>query len=116
MDFIADRKMDLVRLDHEAALPGLSLAEDSVVAALRVLLDRSRYPVLISCNLGRHHTGTIVGCMRKLQRWNLASIFEEYQRYAAGKVVRALLCVWWGGGRLHAGAQLLTLLGCGSAS
>jgi tyrosine-protein phosphatase OCA1 len=30
--------------------------------------------------------GTIVGCMRKLQRWNLTSIFEEYRRYAGPKV------------------------------
>lgn len=30
--------------------------------------------------------GTIVGCLRKLQRWNLTSIFEEYRRYAGPKV------------------------------
>ncbi len=28
----------------------------------------------------------MVGCLRKLQRWNLASIFEEYTRHACGKV------------------------------
>jgi tyrosine-protein phosphatase SIW14 len=26
-----------------------------------------------------------VGCLRKLQRWCLSSIFDEYQRYAAAK-------------------------------
>ena len=31
--------------------------------------------------------GTVVGCLRKLQRWNLTSIFEEYRRYAGSKVV-----------------------------
>lgn len=38
------------------------------------------------CNLGRHRTGTVVGCLRKLQRWNLASIFEEYRRHAGARV------------------------------
>lgn len=38
------------------------------------------------CNLGRHRTGTVIGCLRKLQRWNLASIFEEYRRHAGAKV------------------------------
>ena len=42
--------------------------------------------MIVMCNLGRHRTGTIVGCLRKLQRWNLTSIFEEYRRYAGPKV------------------------------
>lgn len=31
-------------------------------------------------------SGTVIGCLRKLQRWNLTSIFEEYRRYAGSKV------------------------------
>lgn len=27
-----------------------------------------------------------MGCLRKLQRWNLASIFSEYRRFAGFKV------------------------------
>lgn len=27
-----------------------------------------------------------MGCLRKLQHWNLSSIFEEYRRYAGSKV------------------------------
>lgn len=30
--------------------------------------------------------GTVIGCLRKLQRWNLTAIFEEYRRYAGSKV------------------------------
>jgi len=44
----------------------------------------------IMCNLGRHRTGTVIGCLRKLQRWNLTSIFEEYRRYAGSKVPASL--------------------------
>ncbi|KAJ1497059.1 tyrosine-protein phosphatase required for protection against superoxide stress (By similarity) [Coelomomyces lativittatus] len=50
------------------------------------MLDKARYPLIIMCNLGRHRTGTVVGCFRKLQKWNLTSIFEEYRRYAGSKV------------------------------
>jgi len=33
----------------------------------------------------QHRTGCVVGCFRKLQRWCLTSIFDEYQRFAAAK-------------------------------
>ena len=33
----------------------------------------------------QHRTGCLVGCMRKLQKWCLTSIFDEYQRFAAAK-------------------------------
>ena len=38
------------------------------------------------CNLGRHRTGTVIGCLRKLQHWNLSAILEEYRRFAGPKV------------------------------
>ena len=33
--------------------------------------------------------GTLVGCLRKLQRWNLTAILEEYGRSAGSKVREA---------------------------
>jgi len=62
------------------------ISEEVVLEALELLLDTSSYPVMVMCNLGRHRTGTVIGCMRKLQKWNLTSIFEEYRRYAGPKV------------------------------
>ncbi|WOH05941.1 hypothetical protein DCAR_0625364 [Daucus carota subsp. sativus] len=38
-----------------------------------------------SDSLLQHRTGCAVGCLRKLQRWGLTSIFYEYQRFAAVK-------------------------------
>ncbi|RZR96208.1 hypothetical protein BHM03_00025180 [Ensete ventricosum] len=29
--------------------------------------------------------GCVVGCLRKLQKWCLSSVFDEYQRFAAAK-------------------------------
>lgn len=66
--------------------PFVDIPEDKVCAALRVLLDPTNYPILIHCNKGKHRTGCIVGCFRKLQNWSLTSIFCEYRRFAGAKV------------------------------
>ncbi|CAN6355845.1 unnamed protein product [Urochloa humidicola] len=65
--------------------PYVSIPVDAIVGALRVLLDVRNHPVLIHCKRGKHRTGCLVGCFRKLQNWCLSSVFEEYHRYAAGK-------------------------------
>ncbi|OAY80092.1 putative tyrosine-protein phosphatase, partial [Ananas comosus] len=43
------------------------------------------HPILIHCNRGKHRTGCLVACLRKLQSWCLTSVFEEYRRFAADK-------------------------------
>ncbi len=42
----------------------------------RGVLVAAHFPVL----------GTVIGCLRKVQQWNLASIFSEYRRYAGSKM------------------------------
>ncbi|XP_050894338.1 tyrosine-protein phosphatase DSP3 [Lathyrus oleraceus] len=66
----------------EVSLPNLS---DSIMEALKILLDVRNHPVLIHCKRGKHRTGCVVGCFRKMQNWCLSSVFEEYQRYAGAK-------------------------------
>ena len=62
------------------------LSEETVLEVLDLILDRSNYPLYITCYLGRDRTGAVVGCLRKLQQWHLSSIFEEYRRFAGTKV------------------------------
>lgn len=62
------------------------ISEEMVLEALEIILNPRNYPLIIMCNLGRHRTGTIVGCLRKLQKWSLTAIFEEYRRFAGSKV------------------------------
>lgn len=62
------------------------ITEDTVLRALHLLVQPSTYPALVMCNLGRHRTGTVIGCLRKLQKWCLSAILEEYRRYAGQKV------------------------------
>ncbi|XP_010522370.1 PREDICTED: probable tyrosine-protein phosphatase At1g05000 isoform X1 [Tarenaya hassleriana] len=65
--------------------PFVNIPDDRIREALKVLLDEKNRPALIHCNRGKHRTGCLVGCLRKLQKWCLTSIFDEYQRFAAAK-------------------------------
>lgn len=66
--------------------PFVDIPEPVIRDALQVLLDVRRHPLLIHCNKGKHRTGCLVGCLRKVQRWSLTAIFEEYRRFAGNKV------------------------------
>lgn len=59
-----------------------TIAEETVIKALHIICDKSYYPMLITCKHGRSLSGTIVGCLRKIEKWSMISIFEEYRRYA----------------------------------
>ncbi|XP_010549871.1 PREDICTED: probable tyrosine-protein phosphatase At1g05000 [Tarenaya hassleriana] len=61
------------------------MPEDTVMDALKVLVDVRNHPVLIHCKRGKHRTGCLVGCLRKVQNWCISSVFEEYQKFAGLK-------------------------------
>ncbi|KAF9436049.1 hypothetical protein BGZ76_004928 [Entomortierella beljakovae] len=61
------------------------IPDDKISAALAVLLDRRNHPILIHCNKGKHRTGCLIGCLRKLQHWSHTSIFDEYRRFSHPK-------------------------------
>ncbi|KXS13908.1 protein-tyrosine phosphatase [Gonapodya prolifera JEL478] len=66
--------------------PFVELQENEIAAALAVLLDTRNHPVLLHCLRGKHRIGCLVGCLRRLQHWSLASIFDEYRRFAGTKI------------------------------
>lgn len=65
--------------------PFVNIPEETIRGALKVVLDAKNHPLLIHCKRGKHRTGCLVGCYRRLQRWCLSSVFDEYQRFAAAK-------------------------------
>ncbi|KAI8443230.1 tyrosine phosphatase family-domain-containing protein [Phakopsora pachyrhizi] len=65
--------------------PFVHIPEDKIRIALRKVLDTRNHPILIHCNKGKHRTGCLVGCLRKLQNWSSTAIFDEYRRYAFPK-------------------------------
>lgn len=87
-DFIDDQGIDLLQLapeEEDLPAPWKPMSEEVVLTAMNYLLDPTMYPIHVMCSQGRHRTGTVIGCLRKLQRWSLSSIFEEYHRYADGR-------------------------------
>ncbi|XBW35145.1 hypothetical protein QEN19_000708 [Hanseniaspora menglaensis] len=65
--------------------PFINIQDETINKALKIILNPENHPILIHCNKGKHRTGTIVGCIRKLQNWSLTMIFDEYRRFAFPK-------------------------------
>lgn len=53
---------------------------------IAIISNRKNYPLLIHCNQGKHRTGCVVGVLRKIQDWDIASIIREYKKFAEPKV------------------------------
>jgi len=54
--------------------------DEIIKLGLELILDTTNHPVLITCT--SHLTGTLIGCLRRLQQWNLTSILSEYRMFA----------------------------------
>ncbi|KAG2225497.1 hypothetical protein INT45_010324 [Circinella minor] len=67
--------------------PFIELNPEDITDALTKLLDEKNHPVLIHCLKGKHRIGCLVGCLRKIQRWSMTSIFDEYRKFADTKVL-----------------------------
>ena len=63
-----------------------TVSEGVVTGALNVIISQVNLPALVMCKSGRNQTGCVVGCLRKLQKWSMISIFEEYRRFAGTKM------------------------------
>ncbi|PYH73904.1 tyrosine phosphatase family protein, partial [Aspergillus vadensis CBS 113365] len=65
--------------------PNVKIPDSVMCRILELLLDKSNHPVLVHCNKGKHRTGCVVACFRKLQGWDSCDVIEEYLRYAFPK-------------------------------
>ncbi|KAI3886037.1 hypothetical protein MKX03_003618 [Papaver bracteatum] len=64
---------------------GCQGTKDMITEALEVLLDVRNHPILIHCKHGKHRTGCVVGCYRKVKNWCLPCVLKEYQHFAGVK-------------------------------
>lgn len=71
--------------------PWDSLDERTIKNALELICNKENYPLLVCCGMGRHRTGAVIGCLRRLQGWNLASVSEEYRRFSGARGGRILV-------------------------
>ncbi|KNC33700.1 hypothetical protein FF38_03573 [Lucilia cuprina] len=91
IDFVDENNIQLEHLGllNEGEKPWDPISDSSIEEALELIMDLNNYPVLICCSMGRHRTGAVVGCLRKLQDWSFASLVDEYQRFTGLKGERA---------------------------
>ncbi|KJE97577.1 hypothetical protein, variant 1 [Capsaspora owczarzaki ATCC 30864] len=80
-DFCEDNSVNVIHLGLSAwkldASSWKPVSDELVKEALEITLDVTTHPVMLMCSSGIHQTGTIVGCLRRLQNWNLTSILNE---------------------------------------
>ncbi|VAI61348.1 unnamed protein product [Triticum turgidum subsp. durum] len=69
----------------ERAVPGAQRDQAPPLRNPGPQADVRNHPVLIHCKRGKHRTGCVVGCLRKLQKWRLSSVLDEYLHFAAAK-------------------------------
>ncbi|KAI8617712.1 tyrosine phosphatase family-domain-containing protein [Chytriomyces sp. MP71] len=83
--FLKDNDITLFQFGVAGNKDLMDIPDPVICEALSVILDRRNLPLLIHCNKGKHRTGCLVGCIRKIQHWSYTSIFEEYRRFSHPK-------------------------------
>jgi len=83
--------MKVVNVALDPATVGSADSCGDVARALKVLTDRSNWPVYVHCTRGRDRTGFLIGAYRaRVQHWAWADIDRELARYGhKGGVRRA---------------------------
>jgi protein tyrosine/serine phosphatase len=65
--------------------PDIFTPAEIVDKVLNLMLDPDNYPLLVHCNKGKHRTGCIVACFRKVTGWTDDTAIEEYEQYSKPK-------------------------------
>ncbi|CEP61361.1 putative tyrosine protein phosphatase SIW14 LALA0_S03e01134g [Lachancea lanzarotensis] len=90
LDFMAEAGITLFQIGMSGNKePFVNIPSNLLTSALEIAINPENHPILIHCNRGKHRTGCLVGCIRRLQKWSLTMIFDEYRRFAFPKA-RAL--------------------------
>lgn len=85
-NFLRQNEISLLRVSMEGNKePFKTIPRETMLEALTYLADKRNHPIYVHCNKGKHRTGCVIGCFRKLQLWTLTSIFEEYRRFTGAK-------------------------------
>ena len=59
--------------------------QETIHQILDLMLDPENYPMLIHCNKGKHRTGCVSACFRRVTGWSTEAAIEEYVRYSYPK-------------------------------
>jgi len=91
VNFFQQNSIHHIHLGLKSWTPDASwkpVTEELIKEALHFVLDANYHPILVLCSSGIHQTGTLVGCLRRLQNWSLTSILVEYKSYSCHRSTR----------------------------
>lgn len=63
----------------------IKITAQRMYMTLSVVLDRKHHPLLIHCNRGKHRTGCVTACLRKVQEASDEFAIAEYRDYSFPK-------------------------------
>lgn len=90
VEFCKQNNVELIDMHVDGQREPFSTASvEQIQKVLRHILDVRNHPVLVHCDKGKHRTGSVIGCLRKIQGWALSAIFDEYARFCK-KSIRIL--------------------------
>ncbi len=84
-NFIKESNIRLVHLGIKFWKPSHGwrpTSEELLKEALEMVLDVRNHPLMLMCTSGVHQTGTVVGCLRRIQRYSFTSIIDELRSFA----------------------------------
>ena len=84
-EWVAEQGIRHVVIPIPANKEVVCIESATILNALAVILDRDNYPLLVHCNKGKHRTGCVIGCLRKIQGEPIVEVVNEYHAYADPK-------------------------------
>ncbi|GLI77649.1 tyrosine-protein phosphatase siw14 [Penicillium ochrochloron] len=60
-------------------------ADSTVDEVMHILMSQTHHSIFVHCVGGKHHTGVMVGCFRKVQGWSHSNIISEYRSFAGDR-------------------------------
>ncbi|KAI8906829.1 protein-tyrosine phosphatase [Gorgonomyces haynaldii] len=82
-EFLKEEKIQIFHIKTAGNKePFLEMDKNEIAKCLLTVIDESHHPILLHCNKGKYRVGCLVGCLRKVQQWSMASIFDEYRRFS----------------------------------
>jgi len=89
--FFQENNIEHIHLGLKAWKPDATwkpVTEELIKEALELVFNVKYHPIMVMCASGIHQTGTLVGCLRRLQNWSLTSILVEYRSFTGQRSTR----------------------------
>ncbi|CAN4075686.1 unnamed protein product [Withania somnifera] len=85
LEFLRINNIKLFQFGIDGTKEPSAMSSSAITEALKVITDVRNHPVLIHCKRGKHRTGCLVGCLRKLQNWCMSAVVVEYKHFSGTK-------------------------------